>query len=102
MNDIKKEDILAQELNRVSGYPQRNAFDSVTNDDRLNLCDIAWFLKGLKHGGNSPFTDQEQTLEKIIKCISQKVREDDKAGNQRKSCFEGDSTYIRQHGPTVG
>lgn len=54
-----------------------NAFDNVTDQDRLDLCDLAWYLKGLKAGGDSPFTSQGETVEKIIRCISQKVREDE-------------------------
>lgn len=52
-------------------------FEKLTEIDRLNLCDIAWFLKGLKTSNKSPFSEDHcDTLRKVIICIADKVDED--------------------------
>lgn len=53
-------------------------FNKLTAQDRYNLCDIAWFLKGMKTHPDFPFTDQIESLEKAILAIGDKVRHDDK------------------------
>jgi hypothetical protein len=52
-------------------------FALLTDTDRMNLCDIAWFLKGFEHSDKNHFgSDHQATLEKCIRAISQKVRKE--------------------------
>lgn len=54
-------------------------FEKLTKIDRDNLCDIAWFLKGLKISKESPFgEDHDETLRKLCMSIADKVDEDNR------------------------
>lgn len=49
-------------------------WNKLTDTDRSNLCDIVWFLKGLSASDKSPFTDQVNSLESVIKALGDKFR----------------------------
>jgi len=52
-------------------------FKNINAIDRMNLCDIAWYLKGLKQSDDNPFIgDHHETLEKLIKAIASKVNDE--------------------------
>lgn len=53
-----------------------NSFESLNETDRANLCDIAWFIKGLNSSGSSPFVkDHEDTLGKVIGSLSNQIQD---------------------------
>lgn len=50
--------------------------NDLTEVDRHNLCDIAWFLKGFSHSDKNPFCgDHDETLEKVIRMISAQLKD---------------------------
>lgn len=45
-------------------------FNDLTEEDRHNLADIAWFIEGFNHAEKSPFGDAHvRTLNKTIEAI---------------------------------
>jgi hypothetical protein len=49
-------------------------FDKLNAEDRDNIADIIWFLKGLKVGEKSPFDEShDETLRKVISGIKDKI-----------------------------
>lgn len=66
-----------------------HTLNSLTDLDRLNLCDIAWFLRGINYGkdkADQPFSpDHFQTLEHIIGGITNKLS-DEKMEFKRSQC----------------
>ncbi len=54
--------------------PQKDYFESLTDYDRTNLCDIMWYLIGMKDAGSNTFSDQTESLRKVITCLGDKYR----------------------------
>lgn len=54
--------------------PKLYGWNKLTDQDRLNLCDIVWFLKGLSMAEKSPFNDQIDSLESVVKALGDKFK----------------------------
>lgn len=57
-----------------------HTFNSLTESDRLNLCDIAWFIRGMQYGRQKheqTFGEEHsQSLEHVISALSNKINDE--------------------------
>jgi hypothetical protein len=63
-------------------------YEDLTEMDRLNVCDIAWFIKGYRAAKPECALEEchETTLLRIANAISNRPKENDKT---RASCGDG-------------
>lgn len=65
-----------------------HTLNSLNEEDRDNLADILWYIKGYNHSEKSPFCeDHEKTLEHVISAIRNKINDEkhDQKRNQSGS-----------------
>ena len=65
-----------------------HTLNSLNAEDRDNLADILWWIKGYNHSDKSPFCeDHEKTLEHVISAIRNKINDEkyDKARTEGSS-----------------
>lgn len=64
-----------------------HTLNSLTEADRLNLCDIAWFIRGMQYGKEKHEQifgeEHSQTLEHVIQGISNKLSDEKLKANDQ-------------------